>query len=65
MDKGDRGFFGGRDRSALAEKVDLVVSVDPAFQMQSQMQVQQGSGRAGTRGGAFFPPGFFPSGVWA
>ena len=45
---------------ALAKKVDLVVGVDAAFQMESQRQVQQGCRRTGTRGGAFLGEGIFP-----
>ena len=50
---------------ALAKKVDLVVGVDASFQMESQMQVQQGWRRTGTRGGAFFRQGFFPGCIGA
>ena len=42
MDKGDRGFFGGSKVPALAEKIDLVVGVDAAFQVEGQMEVQEG-----------------------
>jgi len=38
---------------ALAKKVDLVVGVDAAFQMEGQMEVQQGGWWTGTRGDAF------------
>ena len=65
MDESDGGSFGGSDVPALAEKVDLVVGVDPSFEVESQMEVQQGGWRTGTRGGALFHPGFFPSCVWA
>src|SRR5271169_4378160 len=60
MDQGDRGSFGGRDVPALAKKVDLVVGVDPPFQVESQMEVQQGCRRTGTRDGALFCQGFLP-----
>lgn len=43
---------------ALAKKVDLVVRVDPSFQMESQMKVQEGYRRTGTREGALFCQGF-------
>jgi len=50
---------------ALAEKVDLVVGVDAAFQMEGQMEVQQGGWRTGTRGDAFVHSGFFPGCIGA
>ena len=50
---------------ALAKKVDLVVGVDPAFQVESQMEVQQGCWRAGTRDGAVFCHGFLPGRIGA
>ena len=39
---------------ALADKVDLALGIDPAFQMERQMEVQPGCRRTGTRGRAFF-----------
>src|ERR1019366_8897376 len=63
VDEGDGGLFGGGDVPTAAQKVDLVVGVGPPFQMERQMQVQQGWRRAGTRGRALFRQGFFPSGV--
>ena len=42
MNESDGGSFGGSDMPALTKKVDLVVGVDAAFQMESQVQVQQG-----------------------
>ena len=45
---------------ALAKKVDLVVGVDPSFEVESQMEVQKGYRRTGTRGGALFCQGFVP-----
>ena len=49
----------------LAKKVDLVVGVDPSFQVESQMEVQKGYSRTGTRGGALFCQGFFPGRIGA
>src|SRR5471030_3134966 len=60
MDEGDCGFFSGGDVPALSEEVDLAVGVDPAFQVECQMEIQEGCWRTGTRGGAFFLRGFFP-----
>ena len=45
---------------ALAKEVDLVVGVDASFEMESQMEVQQGSRRTGTRQGALFCQGLLP-----
>ena len=42
-----------------------VVGVDPAFQGERQMEVQQGGWRTGRGGGAFYLRGFFPRRVWA
>ena len=50
---------------ALAKKVDLVVGVDPSFQMESQMEVQQGYRRTGTGDGALFCQGFLPGRIRA
>ena len=50
---------------ALAKKVDLVVRVDPSFQVESQMEVQQGCRRTGTRDGALFRQGFLPGRIGA
>ena len=49
----------------MAKKVDLVVGVDAAFQMESQMQVQQGCRRTGTRGCALLGEGIFPGCIGA
>ena len=46
MDDGDGGALGCGDGPAAAQEIDLVVGVDPAAQMQCQMQVQRGGGRA-------------------
>ncbi len=48
---------------ALTKKVDLVVGVNPSFQVESQMEIQQGCRRTGTRDGALFCQGFFPGGI--
>ena len=45
---------------ALAKKVDLVVGVDSSFQMEGQMEVQQGCRRTGTGGCALLGEGIFP-----
>jgi len=65
MDEGNGGFFSVGDMPALSEEVDLAVGVDPAFQVERQMEVQEGGWRTGTRGGAFFLRGFFRRCVWA
>jgi len=52
MNQGDGGSFGGSDGPALTQKVDLMIGVDPAFQMESQMEVQQGGRWTGPRNGA-------------
>ena len=65
MDERDGGLLGGSDVPALAKKVDLAVGVDPSFQMERQVEVQQGGRRTGSGGGAFFPPGFCPGGIGA
>lgn len=65
MDEGDGGFFSVGDVPALSEEVDLAIGVDASFEMERQMEVQEGGGRTGTRGGAFILRGFFPRRVWA
>ena len=50
---------------ALAKKVDLVIGVDASFEMESQMEVQQGSRRTGTRDGALFCHGLLPGRIGA
>lgn len=50
---------------ALAKKVDLAVGVDPPFEVESQMKVQQGGRRTGAGGGALFCQGFLPGGIGA
>ena len=65
VDQGDGGSLGGCNGPALAEKVDLVVGVDPSFEMESQMEVQEGCGWTGACGGAFFVQGFLPGIIWA
>ena len=54
MNQGDGGSFGGSDGPALTRKVDLVIGVDASFQMERQMEVQQGGRWTGTREGALF-----------
>jgi len=50
---------------ALTQKVDLVIGVDASFQMERQMEVQQGCWRTGTRGRTLFRQGLLPSGIRA
>jgi hypothetical protein len=50
---------------ALAQKVDLVVGVDPSFEVESQMEVQKGCRGTGTCDGALFCHGFLPGRVGA
>ena len=65
MDQGDGGSFGGSDVPALAKKVDLVVGVDPSFEVESQMKVQKSGWRTEAGGGALFCGGFLPGGIGA
>jgi len=50
---------------ALAKKVDLQVGVDPSFEMEGQMEVQQGRRRTGTRNGALFRQSFLAGRIGA
>jgi hypothetical protein len=50
---------------ASAKKIDLAVGVDAAFQMESQMKIQQSRRRTGARGGALFGESLFPGGIRA
>src|SRR2546430_14142276 len=50
---------------ALAKKVDLVIGVDPSFQVESQMEVQKVCRRTRTRDGSLFCQGFFPGRIGA
>ena len=54
INQSDGGSFGGGDVPALTKKVDLVIGVDASFQMESQVEVQQGCRWTGTRDGALF-----------
>lgn len=61
----DGGSFGGSDVPALTEKVDLLIGVDASFQMERQMEVQQGCRWTGTRGSTLFRQGIVPSRIRA
>lgn len=50
---------------ALAKKVDLVVGVDPSFEVERQMKIQQGCRRTGPRNGALFCQGLLPGRIRA
>ena len=65
MDQGDGGPFCWGDGPTAAQKVDLVVGIDAAAQMERQMQVQEGGWRAGTDGRALFCQSLVPSRVGA
>jgi hypothetical protein len=65
MDQGDGGSLGGSDGPALAQKVDLLIGVDPSFEVERQVEVQQGGRRTGAGGGALFFQGFFPGDIGA
>ena len=63
VDEGDGGSLGWSDGPATAQEVDLEVGIDPAAQVERQMQVQQGGGRTRPDGGALLRQGFGPSGI--
>jgi len=65
MDQGDARAFGWGDVPATSQKVDLVVGVDPSFQMERQMEVQQGVRRTGPRDGALFCQRLLPGRIGA
>jgi hypothetical protein len=65
MDERDARAFGWGDPPATSQKVDLVVGVDPSFQMERQMQIQEGGWRTGTREGALLGKSFLPGGIGA
>ena len=61
VDQAYGGPFGGANRPTAAQKVDLVVGVDSASQMEGQVQVQQGGWRASTDGRTLFGQDLVPS----
>jgi hypothetical protein len=65
VDERDRRPRGGSDMPAAAQEVDLAVGVDPASQMERQMQVEQRCRGTGTNGRALFGQGFLPGGIGA
>lgn len=65
VDEGDGGSLGLGDGPTAAQEIDLVVGIDPSAQMERQMQVQQGGGRARTYGRALYRQGFVPGGIGA
>ena len=65
MDQGDGRAFGWGKGPAPAQKIDLEVGVDPAAQMQRQMQVQQGGWRARTDRRALLRQRLVPSRIGA
>lgn len=65
MNERDGSALGLGNGPTAAQKVDLMVRVDPAAQMECQMQVQQGGGRARPDGGALLCLGLGPSGIGA
>ena len=65
MDQGDCCAFCWGNGPTAAQKVDLEIGIDPAAQMERQMEVQQGRGRARAYGRALFLKGLVPSHVGA
>ena len=65
MNQSDAGSFGGADLPALTKKVDLVIGVDASFQIESQVEVQQGYRWTGTREGALFWQSLLPGRIRA
>ena len=63
VDEGDGSALGWRNGPAPAEEVDLEVGIDAAAQVERQVQVQQGGGRARPDGRALLQQGFGPSGI--
>ena len=63
VDEGDGGALGWRNGPTAAEEVDLEVGIDPAAQMERQMQIQKGGGRTRPDGRALLRQGFGPSGI--
>jgi len=51
MNEGDGGSFGGSEVPALARKVELVVGVDPALQVERQRGSSSVAGGQGRRTG--------------
>ena len=65
MNQGDCGAFGWGNRPTAAQKVYLLIGIDPAAQMERQVQVQQGGGRARPYGRALVLQGLVPSRIGA
>ena len=65
MDQGDGGAFCRSNGPTASEEVDLEIGIDPAAQVERQMEVQQGGGRARAYGRALFLQGLVPSHVGA
>ena len=63
VDEGDGRALGWRNGPTAAEEVDLEVGIDAAAQVERQMPVQQGGGRARPDGRALLRQGFGPSGI--
>lgn len=65
MNQGDGGAFGWGNGPTAAQKVYLAIGIDPAAQMEGQVQVQQGGGRARLYGRAMVLQGLVPSRIGA
>jgi len=65
MDERDARAVGWGDLPATSQKVDWVVGIDAAFQMECQMQIQEWGRWTGTRGGALFGAGLLPGSIGA
>ena len=63
MNEGDGCTLGWSHGPTAAQKVDLEVGIDPAAQVERQMQIQQGSGRTRPYRRALLRQSFGPSGI--
>lgn len=54
VNNGDGFSGGGGDGPRAAQEVEGVIGIEPALEVEGQMQIQQGDGWSGTEVGAFF-----------
>jgi hypothetical protein len=63
MDQGDGGAFGWGNGPAAAEKINVIIGIDAAAQVECQMQIQQGGWRARADRGALLRQRLVPGGI--